>query len=87
MMRDENRVIEKRIGLSELVTADEAFFAGTAAEITPISEISGYKLKSSEPDSISNRVKDMYFTIVRGKKPRYQQWLSYVIHQDVRIVQ
>lgn len=87
MMREENPVIEKRIGLSELLTADEAFFAGTAAEITPISEISGYKLKSSEPDSISNRVKDMYFTIVRGKEPRYQHWLSYVKHQDVRIVQ
>lgn len=87
MMEDENPVIEKRLGLSELLTADEAFFAGTAAEITPISEISGYKLKSSMPDSISNQVRDKYFSIVRGKVPKYSHWLSYIKDQDVSIVE
>jgi branched-chain amino acid aminotransferase len=87
MMEEENPVIEKRIGLSELLTADEAFFAGTAAEITPISEISGYKLKSSLPDSISNKIKDKYFSIVRGREPKYGHWLTYVKNQNVSVVE
>lgn len=87
MMEEENPVVEKRLGLSELLTADEAFFAGTAAEITPISEISGYKLHSAEPGSASNRIRDSYFNIVRGKDPRYSHWLTYIKNQNVSIVE
>ncbi|MCL4412766.1 MAG: branched-chain amino acid transaminase [Candidatus Thermoplasmatota archaeon] len=78
IMGKKNQVVEKRIGLSELLTSDEAFFAGTAAEITPISEISGYKLNSSNPHSISNKVKSMYFDVVRGKNGKFKSWLTYL---------
>ncbi|EQD76075.1 Branched-chain amino acid aminotransferase I [mine drainage metagenome] len=78
MFEHENPVIEKRIGLSELLTSDEAFFAGTAAEITPISEISGYKLTSANKGSISETVKERYFNVVRGRDPKYRHWLTFV---------
>ncbi len=78
MFERENPVIEKRVGLSELLTSDEAFFAGTAAEITPISEISGYKLTSAQKGSISETVKDRYFKVVRGKDSKYRHWLTFV---------
>ena len=78
MMEKENPVVEKRIGLSEMLTSDEAFFAGTAAEITPISEISGYNLHSAEPGSISLNILKRYFNVVRGKDSKYSHWLTYL---------
>jgi branched-chain amino acid aminotransferase len=78
IFEQENPVIEKRIGLSELLTSDEAFFAGTAAEITPISEISGYKLSSAQKGSIAQTVKERYFKVVRGKDSKYRHWLTFV---------
>jgi branched-chain amino acid aminotransferase len=78
MYEHENPVIEKRVGLSELLTSDEAFFAGTAAEITPISEISGYKLSSAKKGSIAETVKERYFKVVRGKDSKYRHWLTYI---------
>ena len=78
MMETEDPVIETRIGLSEMLTSDEAFFAGTAAEITPISEISGYNLHSAEPGSISLNILKRYFNVVRGKDSKYSHWLTYL---------
>ncbi|MCL4451512.1 MAG: branched-chain amino acid transaminase [Candidatus Thermoplasmatota archaeon] len=78
MYEHENPIMEKRVGLSELLTSDEAFFAGTAAEITPISEISGYKLSSSKKGSISETVKERYFKVVRGKDSKYRHWLTFI---------
>ncbi len=78
LMEKTNPVIEKRIGLSELLTSDEAFFAGTAAEITPITEISGYRLSSAEKGSVSLKIREEYFNTVRGKKPVDKDWLAYV---------
>ncbi len=87
MLEGKYHVVKKRVGLSELLTADEAFFAGTAAEITAITEISGYILKSAEPGSITNYVRDAYFDIVRGRSPEYSNWLTYVKHQSAGVTQ
>ncbi len=78
MLESENPVVEKRVGLSELLTSDEAFFAGTAAEVTPISEISGYKLHSAEKESMSRKIRDLYFDIVKGRNQKYKHWLTVV---------
>ncbi|MCL4329500.1 MAG: branched-chain amino acid transaminase [Candidatus Thermoplasmatota archaeon] len=76
LLEKENPVIEKRIGISELLTSDEAFFAGTAAEITPINEISGYEMKSSEEGSVSMDLRARYFNLVRGRDKNYSHWLT-----------
>lgn len=69
------KVIEKDITLKELFNADELFFTGTAAEITPIIQINQYKKKFGE---VTQKIKDLYKEIVTGKVKKYYKWLSFV---------
>ncbi len=78
LLGESNPVVEKRISLSELISADEAFFAGTAAEIAPILEIGGYRLDSAEDNSISLAVRKEYFDAVRGRGNTRDHWLTLV---------
>jgi branched-chain amino acid aminotransferase len=59
-----------------LYTADEAFFTGTAAEITPIREVDGHKI--GKPGPITRQLQDAFFRIVRGEDKKYEHWLDYV---------
>ncbi len=74
----EIKTIERDISLGELLTADEAFFTGTAAEITPIVEIDGVKIGSGRPGPLTRKIQSLYEDIVRGKVEKYREWLFYV---------
>ena len=72
------KVIEKRLTRDELYVADEVFFTGTAAEVTPIREIDGRQIGIGERGPITAEIQQRYFDIVQGKKPKYRDWLTYV---------
>jgi branched-chain amino acid aminotransferase len=69
---------EKRITRDETYIADEAFFTGTAAEVTPIREIDGRIIGEGTRGPVTERLQRMYFDLVHGKLAGYQDWLAYV---------
>ena len=71
-------VIEKRITRDEFYTCDEAFFTGTAAEVTPIRELDLRVIGSGTRGPITEKLQSLYFDVVGGKVPRYEHWLTYV---------
>jgi branched-chain amino acid aminotransferase len=62
----------------ELWCADEVFMCGTAAEITPVREIDDRKIGSGEPGPITRGIQETFFDVVKGAKPRYPEWLTFV---------
>jgi len=71
-------VVEKRITRDEVYIADEAFFTGTAAEVTPIREVDGRKVGAGSRGPITERLQSMYFDQVHGRRSEYPEWLTYV---------
>ncbi len=69
-------VVERSIDRTELYIADEAFFVGTGAQVSPISEIDRRPIGSGEIGPISRRIQEFYFQVVRGKQPAYRHWCS-----------
>ena len=69
-------VIEREIDRTELYVAEEAFFVGTAAEVKPIIEIDGFRLKSLDSGSLTRRIQRCFFDVVRGYNPKYADWLT-----------
>lgn len=70
-------VVEKRITRDELYIADEVFFTGTAAEVTPIREVDGRTIGAGERGPITGELQSRFFDIVQGKNPAYEHWLTY----------
>jgi branched-chain amino acid aminotransferase len=71
-------VIEKRITRDEVYCADEAFFTGTAAEVTPIRELDNRKIGSGTRGPITARLQAMFFDCVSGKTNGHASWLTHV---------
>src|SRR5512139_155946 len=71
-------VEEQRFSRDELYMADEAFFTGTAAEITPIREVDRRTIGKGEPGPVTKKMQETFFQVVKGAKPEYQRWLTYV---------
>ncbi len=71
-------VKEKRITRDEVYVADEAFFTGTAAEVTPIREVDGRKIGSGTRGPITTRLQTMFFDQVHGRRAQYPEWLTLV---------
>ena len=71
-------VKEKRITRDEVYICDEAFFTGTAAEVTPIRELDGITLGPGHRGPITERIQNAFFDIVGGRNPKYAGWLSAV---------
>ena len=71
-------VIEKRITRDEVYIADEAFFSGTAAEVTPIRELDNRPIGAGTRGPITEKLQSLYFDIVQGKVEKYNNWLTYV---------
>ena len=69
-------VIEKRITRDEVYIADEAFFTGTAAEVTPIRELDGRKIGSGRRGPITEKLQTTYFDVVHGRNEKYTSWLT-----------
>jgi branched-chain amino acid aminotransferase len=69
---------EKRITRDEIYIADEAFFTGTAAEVTPIRELDRLEIGSGSRGPITEKIQAAFFDIVNGRNPKYSHWLSKV---------
>jgi branched-chain amino acid aminotransferase len=69
-------VVEKLISLNELVTADEAFFSGTYAELAPIKQIGIHPIGTAPPGPVTREVMASFSKAVRGEDPRYASWLT-----------
>lgn len=69
-------VVEKDITKAELYTADELFMTGTAAEVAPIRSVDGYDVPC--PGSITKKLRDAFFEVVKGNNKEFEKWLDYV---------
>lgn len=72
------RVSEERFTRDEVYISNEAFFTGTAAEITPIRELDGRVIGEGRPGPVTKKVQEIFFDAVKGKNGDYGSWLSYV---------
>jgi len=68
--------IERQIDRSELYIAEECFFTGTAAHITPIGEIDHRKIGNGETGEITKRLQEIYFEVIQGSNPKYLEWCT-----------
>ncbi|SEP90718.1 branched-chain amino acid aminotransferase [Ectothiorhodospira magna] len=71
-------VREKRITRDEVYAADEAFFTGTAAEVTPIRQLDGRSIGHGGRGPITEKLQTLYFDVVKGRHPKHEGWLTYV---------
>jgi len=69
-------VVQERFSRDEIYIADEAFFTGTAAEITPIREVDGREIGPGKPGEITKRLQKLFFDIVTGKDSAHQSWMT-----------
>ncbi len=67
---------EERFTRDEVYICDEAFFSGTAAEITPIREVDGRTIGSGQRGTITEKLQSIFFDAVKGKNSRYGSWLT-----------
>ena len=71
-------VREKRITRDEMYCADEAFFTGTAAEVTPIRELDDRVIGEGRRGPVTKRIQDAFFAAVGGTDEKYKKWLTLV---------
>lgn len=71
-------VFEKDISVEDVKMADEAFFTGTAAEVTPVIQVDQSKIGDGTTGKITRKVQKEYFDLIRGKNTRYDHWLTRV---------
>lgn len=71
-------VVEEKFTRDELYTAQEAFFTGTAAEITPIREVDDRQIGEGKPGPVTKELQAVFFDIVKGKNPEFKEWLDYL---------
>ena len=71
-------VIEKRITRDEIYVADEAFFTGSAAEVTPIRELDDRTIADGVRGPVTEKLQTLYFDYVHGRREEYPEWLTYV---------
>ena len=69
---------EENISVERLYGADEAFFTGTAAEVTPIREVDGHVIGKGERGPLTEKLQRIFFDTARGRVEKYQVWLEYV---------
>ena len=69
-------VVEKQISRDEVYIADEAFFTGTAAEVTPIRELDNRPIGAGTRGPITEKLQSKYFQIVHGEVDKYAHWLT-----------
>ena len=70
-------VIEKNIKFEDFVDADEAFFTGTAVEITPVTSLNGEPINNGKRGEVTKQLQDKYQEIISGNNASYENWLTY----------
>ncbi len=71
-------VVERRITRDEVYIADEAFFSGTAAEVTPIREVDNRPIGTGSRGPITEQLQKLYFDVVEGRSKEHDDWLTFV---------
>ena len=71
-------MVETNIPLDKAYDADEAFFTGTAAEVTPIRSINDKQLGNGSIGAITSMIKNTYLDIVKGNNTQFMEYLTYV---------
>jgi len=71
-------VVSKRLTRDDIYIADEAFFTGTAAEVTPIRELDNRQIGEGKRGPITTRLQNLFFDVVNGKVPGHADWLTTV---------
>jgi branched-chain amino acid aminotransferase len=71
-------LVQKRITRDEVYIADEAFFTGTAAEVTPIRELDRVQIGIGSRGPLTEKIQSAFFDIVNGRNPKYAGWLTLV---------
>jgi branched-chain amino acid aminotransferase len=71
-------VIETKITRKQLYNAEEAFFTGTAAEVTPIYEVDDRKIGKGKTGPITEYIQKEYLAVVKGMRQQYMHWLAKV---------
>ncbi len=71
-------VQEKLITRDEVYIADEAFFTGSAAEVTPIRELDGRPIGIGKRGPITEKLQNLFFDVVYGRDPKHQAWLTFI---------
>ena len=72
------KLVEKRLTRDEVYIADEAFFTGTAAEVTPIRELDRIAIGAGARGPVTEKIQAAFFDIVNGRNPKYAEWLTKV---------
>ena len=75
-----------KLSLGQLFNADEAFFCGTASEVTPIREVDGRVIGNGEIGTITQNLQKKYIDIVHGKSNDYQHWLTVITEAEEKKV-
>lgn len=70
-------VIEKNIKFEDLLDADEAFFTGTAVEITPVTKVNGEPINKGTRGEITKKLQEKFQEIISGNNVAYDNWLTY----------
>ena len=71
-------VVSKRLTRDDIYIADEAFFTGTAAEVTPIRELDKRQIGEGRRGPVTTKIQSLFFDVVNGKAPAHADWLSLV---------
>ena len=72
------KIETRRLTRDDLYLADEAFFTGTAAEVTPIREIDNRRIGTGTRGPVTEKLQSAFFDLVNGRNPKYEHWLTKV---------
>ncbi|MBT8216002.1 MAG: branched-chain amino acid transaminase [Acidimicrobiia bacterium] len=79
LLRDDGAVVEEtNLTRSDVYYADEAFFTGTAAEVTPIREVDHRTIGPGTPGPVTKRAQELFMNAVTGRLDDYRHWLEYI---------
>ena len=69
-------IVERQVARNELYTADELFMVGTAAHVTPIVAVDHRAVADGAPGPVTKQLQSLYFDVIRGRVPKYMDWLT-----------
>ncbi|MGH8928627.1 MAG: branched-chain amino acid transaminase [Acidimicrobiia bacterium] len=79
LLTDEGLIVKESVlTRGDVYAADELFFTGTAAEVTPIREVDDRPIGTGEPGLVTRRAQDLFAQAITGKLPAYRAWLTFV---------
>jgi len=70
------KTVERQIKQDELYSADELFFCGTGAQVSPIIDVDGKKIGNGKMGEVTQKIQSLYFAAARGDNPKYANWVT-----------